>query len=400
MPFNRTRERGSKLPVYKSAVAYYQWPSTGKWHAKASSTFPFTEKKERIDDFVPVGEWIPGTFKITDVQMFRTSQDVTPLSFQFNLYPRDYNWKLDGSYNGPHAYVFTGDYLPPMVPNSSDISRLALRASAKMQSATVDTGELFAETGSSLKMLANPLSGLAQYLLNAVRGKRGGRRSLVDASNVWLESRYGWSPLVKDLQNLYDGVLDGVELTPDVKTSKASKVDEVTTEVSPFWARPLFQEAPECLVHGNSKEKVVKRATYYYRIIDPQLYAGIKRGSSIVNAPKLLYNLTNLSFALDWWWDLGTWISAMTPNPSVEILGFTYSLTKEVTKVSEVSEARFNYFGEKAAAFARYTEHQKYYLRLVRPPPHHSLPKLDTTFNSVKHAIDGLALIHQRIPRR
>jgi hypothetical protein len=126
-------------------------------------------------------------------------------------------------------------------------------------------------------------------------------------------------------------------------------------------------------------------------------------GFRAVDLPKLLYDLTPYSFVVDWFADVGSWISACTPNPACIILGSWNTIVEESLRFGECSlrtyqvpETQdghprwFSGFGGGESTIV--TDVSRYCGVTV---PGHPTMNLDLT--SLSHAVSGLSLLLQRV---
>lgn len=403
--FNRTRERvlkGSGTYVcnqyYNSIYDHPTYPCSLPFEKKYSQSL---SNKEKIRDVTPVGKFRPGDFKISDVE--RSKVTTTVGSIFADIYyankSRCVMRRLQGSLLPSLSRLasLSLDYINPVVPDASRVSRVALKATAKLNSPDQNLAEAYSEAGQTLRMMVSPMKGLRDILKRVFITRKGFRRSADDAANAWLEYRYGWTPLYSLLKEMF-----AVPVVKDtIQVASANEFTKTSTATPFDWVRPTSQ-TPWCLL--SSQEDVleeVDRAAYYFRVIDSSLWAGMKRGTSVFSIPTFLWEKVPLSFAVDWWFNVGEWIAAMQPNPAVKILGFTYSYKKK-TKSSVIVKAStfpFPWTGQgliHAPCGACTSIEKEYYLRLVMSPPPIEHPNFDGMFNSVKHAIDALSLIYQR----
>lgn len=403
-PFNRTRTKNlssTKLELSQLYNYLYNSVSAPCQHRLERTYSSVVEGQERIDDFVPVGKWKPGTFKVTEVQRFSVEPEwggAIDAPIYFKDYTRCWMRKLVGQV--PPELIGHGSaptYLAPVVPPTSLVRQLGIEAAGKAQKPSVALGESFAEGGACLSMMVNPMAGLRKILTSVLSKRGGGLRNFADASSAWLEYRYGWTPL-------YNTIKDAFEqhpIVPDaIYNARASEKSENTTISDMGWFRNSNSQ-PWCL---RCRREIVTRLVYrfqrFYKITDPALYRGFQKGGTIFQVPTLLWELVPLSFAIDWWLGIGDWLYAMTPNPSISILGNTFSVSKSETNTVFATHAAYPFpFSSNArwvsSALTHFTWKRRYYLRMFVSPII-AQPTLSLGYESWKHAIDALTLIQQR----
>lgn len=354
---------------------------------------------EMIRDDFPTGKYQEGKLKLTNLEHSRVVHRIGQISGSFATGGNRREWVGDFCYPS----IFSGAY-QSVVRSQSREDRVLLNSFAGISKPDTDLGETFAEAHSTLRMIRNPIGGLADLLKRVFSPKktfsRSSRTSYPDrVANRWLEARYGWNPLVQTIKDLLKEKED-LPL-PGWLTSRSSDVVTSVTETKGYFQDSYpTRDFALCYVTWKTLEDTC-RGRWYYSVTDEQLYKGIKAGVSVFNVPTLAYQLVPLSFALDWWLNVGDWITSLIPNPSVRILGsyVSYKKSEVVTRVlMGTGWARLGYCTNSAhgtieresATYCRYLNY--------RPPP--KVPQFDKVFRSQKHAIDALALMWQRGPSR
>lgn len=282
-----------------------------------------------------------------------------------------------------------------------------MQAYSKLNSSGTGLSESLAEGAQVLSMVKSPLGGMAKILKHCIwDAKRADFRTVKEASSAWLEYRYGWIPLYNTIKEMIKPLKISGLL--DVAASDTSE----THDIGNYSWRFLGPDGDAVSFLGATSTEVseVHRHRLYYRVMDDQLYTGFHQGSTIFQLPQLIWELVPLSFVVDWWFGIGDYIAAHTPNPSVQILGETYSIkivfkssahSREVASPVSAWNNPLPKYGPLTAEFSA-TRKRVSYLRLVLedPPPMPIVPSFNAAFKSVKHAADALGLIIQRVPRR
>lgn len=412
LTFARTRERNKSYLSERQRWYYSMFgiDLPNCYPNDLESVYPFTVvRKARIRDNPDGLPYVPGKLRLTNVEMSKVEDFESEIDF-YQPSSQKCHPRLFRGYYGPSVVGAVGvddNYLPPIEVDPKRISALRMQAYAKLNSSGTGLGESLAEAGQVLSMVRSPLKGLSNILRNCVwNARRGKFRNLRDASSAWLEYRYGWFPLVSTIKALIkplktDGLLDIAAKTETVLPSTSA----------PGWSFPVAMESNYVSFRGirTSLERTTERYRLYYRVIDPQLYRGFHHGSTLFQAPQLFWELVPLSFVVDWWFNVGDCIAAMTPNPSVSIEGETYSY--RYTKIGGYDS--FNVaqptvpgnplprYGIQMNASWSVSRIKDYYLRLVQVrEPLTIVPSFNAAFQSTKHAVDALSLIIQRVPRR
>lgn len=402
--FNRTRVRTTRVHDGKLFIDLYAWRpcKTGQ----TITAIRNLQDVRTITDITPVGKYLPGMFKLSDVLLKTVKYDMSSI---FAKVMQD-----DGREGCPSA-IIRGNYADgytfspsatdlDVIPVSSDlIYKLALRAYAGISKPDVDFGENLAEFGSLLKMIHSPIKGLADILKSCLLNKKlKKRRPWHEAANMWLAKRYGWDPLISDLKQLANDYFNGPKTykAGQIRTESSREVIESVTKHSRV-RRYLYGTI--CIdVEGQTEDRRTDQVRIYYKIDDPGMYEATKRGTSIFNAASLAYNLIPLSFVLDWWSNLGDYIASVMPNPYVTVLGCTHSQKRSVKQICWPVLAYLESLPQYATSCAATMAETKsiYFREVIGLPEGWMTPKLDINLESVKHTIDAISLTIQRVPIR
>lgn len=198
--------------------------------------------------------------------------------------------------------------------DAGKISYVANQAIARAKAEAFDALTFAAELGKTNRMVANRVNrtfDLAEKAEARASRKRGRAPTLRDFNNAWLELRYGWRPLLHDVDN-------GVRQLFEVPFNRQR-------------GRCLLSESLEGYAQKVSDFTVV-RLTADTTLTGTRTY----RGFAIANgdfgqSPSFrpldtAWELIPFSFVVDWFWDLGTYLSAAAPVPGVDIRACGYSV--------------------------------------------------------------------------
>jgi hypothetical protein len=195
-------------------------------------------------------------------------------------------------------------------------------------------GAIFlAELSETLHFLKNPLTNWNSFLRELKRTKnlkKFHRQKTVYEylRTEWLSYRYGVRPLVGDVQDAINAIKATVENhTPVRKTARGSANDSQSkrTDGEPSMSGPN----PSYGWSQVSTQDVSVRSMVLYEYHrSPNTF-----GVSISDVPIAAWNAVRLSFVIDWFVNVGTWIEAITPIGGIKVLGSSTSV-----KTSESSE--------------------------------------------------------------
>jgi len=137
---------------------------------------------------------------------------------------------------------------------------------------------------------------------------------------LWLEYRYGWSPLVKDIVDQLKAI--NAQLLRDDLTQRDY------TRVSGKWLGEKSSPSTTGVVKDGGSwtmetaytHKVEARAYAKYRV---SLKSGVLNRLNDFGAfdvPRALWEIVPYSFVVDWFVPIGDWLGAITPRVGVEML--------------------------------------------------------------------------------
>jgi hypothetical protein len=270
-----------------------------------------------------------------------------------DTYWASYGGYVPGETYYQSVYVF-GDWWRFALPNyasdetipheAEDYEQLSLqKAYAKLGSADLELGESIGEYRETIEMLRHPLSQLKKFLIDdhsrnwrlltalAKSDKRAinrllGRTGLATADTVtgtWLEIRYGLRPLVSLIQDVVEMIKEQQKeiLDPEKIRSARSRLmfGPIQTWVEPYvtYGNVAFIRS-RCLVEDTywSTASVQYTQSETNTLLD-------QLGLSPRFLPEVAWELTRLSFVVDWILSVGPWLGTLRINPGIEVLGNT-----------------------------------------------------------------------------
>lgn len=226
---------------------------------------------------------------------------------------------------------------------STNLKDIALqKAYAKVGSAAAGQGENLGELRETLEMLRNPLRKLRDLLYSDAGRRNQLVRSLADlhkgtrkgalkkltkldldtAAATWMEIRYGLRPLVKSIQDIAE------QLQKQKKKILLGKIyskrSYLTRETRvPNMCVFAYQEAGNLTNLFADYTGVVTVSAnaavqYRYTVLPPDLDTW---GLNLQYLPETAWELTRMSFVVDWLFSVGPWLQSWRYNPCIEILG-------------------------------------------------------------------------------
>lgn len=193
----------------------------------------------------------------------------------------------------------------------------------------------FAET---VALLRNPVSALTSAFQKLIRLRakywrlKAAGLSVEAIASQYLAVMFGMKPLLNDIQMFWNLLS---RYTPPRRTSRAKFEEqgswsERKAYSSPF-GQPLFGET---LTSGTMKAEVSAGSFYQYELQDD--YSSIL-GVRLSDVPIAVWQLTGMSFVVDWAFNVSSFIKAFTPVAGVHRLAEWYTVRTEVAETVELS---------------------------------------------------------------
>jgi hypothetical protein len=208
--------------------------------------------------------------------------------------------------------VWDGDFLP--IPDFEDEAALSANAAfAKVTSAELLSLVTIAEIKETKEMLLNVIRRAGKLRVTLDKWRRAVAKSKFKASgaavdsaaDLWLEIRYGWTPLYHEIKAIAN-VLDGLEEKAARQTFRSFSPLSYTTSSSNTY------------VNGNDGMEWTKSLTCTGHVSSGVLCEPRVNGRpdvlGITKIPETLWELTRLSFAIDWLFNVGDIIASWTPD--------------------------------------------------------------------------------------
>lgn len=159
------------------------------------------------------------------------------------------------------------------------------------------------------------------------------------ASGLWLERKYGWLPLLRDVHDSVSAMDENLSRrrSPSVVSTVHVSKSRVENSQRDF----DLQGSPRILGHGNLQIRHTRRLTLRYRISDLSAYTAASFG--LTNPASLAWELIPFSFVADWFVPVGDYLSTLDAGIGIEILtGFQSSKYVEEAMVTSATSNDFN----------------------------------------------------------
>lgn len=208
------------------------------------------------------------------------------------------------------------------------VNKAFAAAYTSSSTAIVSVGE-FKET---LAMLRRPMSGAIAKINKMIKRRRSllsrGLNLTEASTQVWLEYRMGWKPLLYDLSNICKAF---------DKVRAAEKPERLVFRGSAFRDYSKSGVHTSTILSNSTKVEYVTslklkaNAGVIVQIANNSAYHSISKafGFHLSDVPSAMWELTTLSFVVDRFINIGDWIQANVPTPGMDVLGSWCTVTKE-----------------------------------------------------------------------
>lgn len=291
------------------------------------------------------GKFTPGVFRVLPYSAISVDYGETMGDSQVTTTYKKDGYDCTRTYNGRLPLHVPFDWSYVTYPGNVDtLRKIALqKAFAKVGRKELGGGENLGEIKETLSMLKSPLKGLRRAILGkggenlrmmkTIRdAKRSGIKRLKElpgnTADQWLEFRYGVMPLIYTIQDAAD-YLEKQRSRLDPKRIKTvrSKEKDSTSFRHDYGIEPSYEFVMTRTIAGMKKLRVT--AIVYWRQSKP-LTTQVELGLGLRHLPETAWELTGMSFVMDWFLSVGDWIESWRFNPEFEILGATTSVKMDV----------------------------------------------------------------------
>jgi hypothetical protein len=209
-------------------------------------------------------------------------------------------------------------------------------------------------------------------------------REIADAT---LAIQFGIKPLVSDVFQSVQGVaklLNEVPKNTILVKSKGQSSDIVTTSY----------KLDEFTYTYQVETVVATRYTLQYRVSDALRNELSQWG--LINPAEIAWETLPWSFAIDWIYPIGAWISSLTSDAGLEFVRGVKVVTTTITfRTSTVGSGRwvgqYRYIGQEVGCRVH-----EYKVRTLISVPPSFVPQFKNPF-SLNHVVDSIALLTQKL---
>lgn len=294
----------------------------------SSDTFSGTVKVKTIRDVeVPsfqrlrnCGEFLP--LNPVTIETVTTTRKPGVVGFIKEMYENS-SW-FTSTYQNPGDSWWFSDWVvkPPEWDEGilSYVSNASIAdAKASVWDGLTSLGEA-RETVGLLRTTFNRFFAFARWVARKVPSRFSKRDKLQLFSQLWLEYRYGWMPMVYDVQDIVKALETKLENGEVIRgrTRQTEKLEDT-------WTTSYAAGEGQVTVTQTLKGSRVYRGKAYARVTD------VARARVGIDPIITGYELTRFSFIVDWFIDINSWLQAWSPFSGAELLGCCNSVKDSYT---------------------------------------------------------------------
>lgn len=282
-------------------------------------------------------------------------------------------------------------------------SRTLLRAHSKVAQEDFQGLVTVAEASKTASMIARPF-GSALALLERIAARRArlvqrGATLAVASASAWLEYRLGWRPLLFDIEGIWTAYHKNTLYYDKPVRLVARAGDHDIKWFSPPVVTQSVQPGLTSVTMASEYDHQAKVTSgVLYELFDGTLEAATARrmGMRLSDVPAAVWEIVPLSFVVDRFVDIGTWLQAITPKPGVRILGSWSTTIDKQINTNKVREARIYVATSPATTYVQsggtFREEIHAVTRVANPslPP---LPTVNYRDLNLSQQLDHAALI-------
>jgi hypothetical protein len=286
-----------------------------------------------------------------------------------------------------------------------------VNAYAKMNQASMSGLETLKDLDATVRMLRRPFQGSVELLTRMAKSRKKNlgksATSIAKATaNAWLEHRYGWKPLLMDIDTIVQyahvarAKCDGRRLVSRSGVDRDwNEFQKVTLQSS---GKP-FPPGVSTVVGTQQMTKSVRvGAGVFYDLVSQSTADSLLKllGVRPNDLPVGVWECIPYSFVVDWFVNVSGWLNAVTPNPWIVVRGNWVTTVTEFTVVTDNVTAGITVANPPVTTYSvafpgsvrKYSRVDRYVNQLMPSTPLQTLKPL-----SAIHSVDGLALMTGQI---
>lgn len=199
-----------------------------------------------------------------------------------------------------------------------------VQAVAKMADPDALALVTLAEAKKTAKMMSRPFVAM-EVLLRRILTRRArlmdeGRNAVDALAKAWLEYRLGWKPVLYDIEGIQKAYKHAESQKPVRLIARSSTTIDWKQTVVTKTVKP---QTSLVTMRGEFQHQTKVSSGVVYDVSEQTLADARNEafGLRLRDIPATVWELTPWSFILDRFIDVGSWLNAITPNPSVTLKG-------------------------------------------------------------------------------
>jgi hypothetical protein len=217
-----------------------------------------------------------------------------------------------------------------------------------------------------------------------------------DSLKLWLEFRYGWTPLVHDIVDsmkaIYAADLRGELITRDRMRAygKAAGTVKVvgSSTTKNFFVNGIVSQ--ETVLHEVEMRSFV---LYRWANLGDRVLRRLNDFGAF-DVPKAIWEIVPWSFVVDWFIPIGDYLGALTPKVGVEVLASGLTSRRTTTVTQKITSSPTNSNNWTNGCLVVGDERTQVFTSLTRevPLPALTFPPIEVSLNT-KRLLDSVALM-------
>lgn len=323
---------------------------------------------------------------LTRKYTFMTDQGITVMGSKGSC---SMTWKTPSVF--PNDYTFS-NLLVPSLLNVTDAA--VSKWYSSLNEVKINTAEMFATRKQTVSMIAGRARDIAFLYRSLKRGTNPfqGNRSInpKNASAIWLENSYGWSPLLGDVYT----AMEYQKLDPPPLIHKKGKSENVYFEkkLTASAAFPGYIRESKWEIQGKTAVQVRAEIT----VVDPSV--AFARTLGLQDPALLAWELLPYSFVVDWFLPIGPWLEAQNALLGLSVRNPSVTKTRVFFSSCNCTARGSNSYIEDITGYGSAVLNGREKSRVLVLPSL-PLPKLKNPI-SVTHALNAIALLGVQFGRR
>lgn len=346
-------------------------------------------------DSVYSGQFVPGIFRVNPVTIKSGEASCTSgkLEYISQYSSCGARMTVTGPYMGSRGKLVYGTV------DNNLVKQALVKAYAKTKDADFNLFVALGEIKETIELLRNPISSLVRAFSKAPGPYPGAHRCADALGGSWLTWWYGIYPLYKDIN-------DAIKLIQNPSSSSGLGLRRMragvhnTTSVNTTGVTGFQSFSFKVDETIDTSWKVTAVVYYKLKLSGVSKFEGPRAlGFAYDQIPVNMWELVPFSFVVDWFYDVGAWLSNITPSGHIEYVG--NSVSSKVTCRFRSTPKDVYYCGTStpATSFApsTYTSETNALVRTVNQP----VPAMPVFRGilSLKNTITLIALLWANMPK-